>query len=94
MADYNGWTNWETWQINLWFGGDEELYRCQRDFIDCAARQDDKITGTVVRDFVYEMLPEGTPDMERGWLTDEPVNWDEIAEHWEDERQEMLEDES
>ena len=24
--EYNGWTNYETWNVGLWLGGDEGLY--------------------------------------------------------------------
>jgi hypothetical protein len=27
MKPYNGWSNYETWCVNLWFTGVEELYR-------------------------------------------------------------------
>lgn len=27
MTDYNGWTNWETWQVNLWSDNDQTTYR-------------------------------------------------------------------
>ena len=27
---YNGWTNYETWNVALWLGNDEYLYKCAR----------------------------------------------------------------
>ena len=27
----NGWTNWETWNVALWMGNDEGLYRMSLD---------------------------------------------------------------
>ncbi len=29
---YNGWTNWETWNVALWIGNEEVIYRSVRRF--------------------------------------------------------------
>ena len=29
---YNGWKNWETWNVALWIGNDEGMYRLARSF--------------------------------------------------------------
>ena len=30
---FNGWKNWATWNVALWLGNDEELYRLSRRFV-------------------------------------------------------------
>ncbi len=32
--DYNGWTNYETWNVALWLGNDESLYSMARGYTD------------------------------------------------------------
>lgn len=36
---YNGWKNWETWNVALWIGNDEGLYNIARRCRDYAAFQ-------------------------------------------------------
>jgi len=31
---YNGWKNWATWNVALWLGNDENLYRLSRRFVN------------------------------------------------------------
>ena len=89
---YNGWTNYETWNVALWIGNDEGLYRCQQETIQIYAANEKEITGQVVADFFDEIMGSTTPDLkDLSSYEREPVNFDEIAEHWETERQEMLE---
>ena len=32
MADYNGWANWETWNVALWLQNDEAMYNVARQY--------------------------------------------------------------
>lgn len=52
MTGYNGWKNWETWNVSLWAANDEPIYRVARQSLDWA-------------DFARRMLRRGmtqTPD--------------------------------
>jgi len=79
---YNGWTNWETWNVALWIDNDEPMYR---ERIRWMRRRYNEITADDVEEFVRELMPNGTPDMD-GAADYNKVDWSEIAEHWEQER--------
>lgn len=34
MDTYNGWKNWATWNVALWLGNDEYLYKLSRRFVN------------------------------------------------------------
>lgn len=34
MSEYNGWTNYETWNVALWIGNDEGLYSIAKQCAD------------------------------------------------------------
>lgn len=72
---YNGWANWETWQINLWLDNEEPLYREKVRFLRRGDLDDSQVEA-----FCREQFPEGTPDMDPGDL--EKVEWSEIGDHF------------
>jgi hypothetical protein len=86
---YNGWTNWETWNVNLWIMNDEPLYRQWT----TAGRDHEggsKWTIKNVQQFVRRFFGHGTPDMIRRARTGgDPllgVNWQELADNWNEAR--------
>lgn len=83
--EYNGWTNWETWNVALWIDNEEVLYHQKRRFLNrtlhlSSFRQ-------LFKDWIkQEVFPNGTPDMKSADEM-ENVNYDEIREHWVEERE-------
>jgi hypothetical protein len=84
---YNGWANWATWNVELWIDNDEGMYRAKQEFIRNTEKED--IHKANVEDFVKELMPEGTPDMKQDFYADHSVNWQELAEHWQQEKDEL-----
>lgn len=85
---YNGWTNYETWNLNLWIENEEPLYRAKQSVI---RRAWNPITGDDVKRFFLAVMDGTTPDFDmlrESGETVDPINFDEIAEHWELDRQE------
>ena len=65
---YNGWTNYQTWNVVLWIENDEELYNLVNEF-EIACYED-------LLDVLYECGSKETPDGVK-W-TDPKINRAEI----------------
>lgn len=71
-TSYNGWKNYETWNVALWIQNDEGLYNVAKRFRNRG-----------YEDFVNYMLEEGKLDCEDGkvsliyYQTPDGVNWND-----------------
>ena len=74
MGTYNGWTNRETWVINLHLGDS---------IFDIADEATPEFLAELLQDFVYEMLEsESINPLFLDLIDLGAVNWREIAEHY------------
>jgi hypothetical protein len=87
---YNGWTNYETWLVNLWIQNDEDHYSQLHDMVvtvDTLFAAKEILEAWL--DNEYDMYIERNPhglfqDLIKGALSE--VNWYEIAKNWRDEK--------
>jgi hypothetical protein len=71
--NYNGWYNRATWNVALWIGNDEGLYRAA---VRAAKAVRGRLTSLAAREICQELFPSGqTPDGDK--LAD--CHWPEIA---------------
>ncbi len=76
--EYNGWSNWETWNVVLWFANEEAFY-------NPIARLAGTWTADKARDHAERIMPDGTPDFDETDKGYSAVNWDEVADAWNEE---------
>ncbi len=88
--EYNGWTNWETWNVALWVDNDYETYKRKQRFVRGLRILDWRDFVGHVEHFCKEIYPSGTADMKDESEMDN-VNYQEIADAWQEEYE--LEDE-
>ncbi len=86
MTKYNGYTNYETWLVGLWYSDSYNEYFLEQ-FRDGELLQ--HVNADQLRDYVIEgFMDDQTP--ENGLVTDlvnnamSQVNWRELAEHVEE----------
>ena len=82
MNDYNGWTNYETWNVNLWIQNDEGFYNAMveelRDILDRHESDWENVSLAEVRGLIRDVIGSKTPD---GVRTNDPeINWVEISD--------------
>jgi hypothetical protein len=80
--EYNGWSNWETWNVLVWLDNEQSLYNAKKSFI---RRNEHKQNfEIIVKSFLTDIFPNGTEDMKSAKEMEE-VNYMEIAETWKEE---------
>ena len=84
---YNGWTNYETWVINIWVDNDEEIYLTMRDIINSYDWTGKTYELSKVLQEWYDKKVEKL-GLENGVMHDlltgalSAVNWYELADHY------------
>lgn len=81
--DYNGWANYETWNISLWINNDEGIYNHARDLMDSWCDDSygcmETFDSRAAREVCGELFPSGkTPDDVQ--MSDSSIDWSAISD--------------
>lgn len=91
---YNGWSNYETWNVALWFDNDEGLYdervEVGQRLWDEAEDEEDRSQSAriAMADWIKDFTEEMAPDLGASMFSDllsaalSEVDWHEIADNW------------
>ena len=87
---YNGWANYETWNVTLWIDNDEGLYGFVRDGLESLLESNGNdwtnISETELKELVYDAFGacstgyggKATPDGVR--ILDPKIDWTEVSD--------------
>lgn len=75
---YNGWPNYETWNVMLWMDNDEPAYRFYRARVEYWKSQGKAYTAGKARWAVMQCFGDKTPDGVK--LGSSKIKWGRIAE--------------
>lgn len=83
---YNGWTNWETWIVNLWMDNDQKLYQHFLDITREEVSGNKELCTFTISVILREYFDEWAPEIDGLYLdllngAMREVNWREIALH-------------
>jgi prophage antirepressor-like protein len=85
MGTYEGWSNYETWCVNLWVSNEEGTYHAA---VEMAEGRDGDAPYGLAESFKTWVTGELLPDLGSSLASDllsaavSEVDWTEIAEHW------------
>ena len=84
--EYNGWTNYETWNFKLWADNDEPTYKKIKELVKDAVTIHGVATVSVLADDLKELAENEAPELKTSFYSDvinasiKEVNFEEIAE--------------
>jgi hypothetical protein len=75
---YNGWPNYETWNVMLWMDNEEPAYRYYRARVESVRQAGKRLGGVGAKAIVKACFGEATPDGVN--LESSKIRWGAIAE--------------
>ena len=85
---YQGWTNWETWNVNLWLTNDQSVYELTKELLGYEYEYEFK-RAEALRDWIYDLVHGHKEEVIEQYINDDislhRVNYEEIIEAFKEE---------
>jgi len=98
MTTYNGWTNYDTWNVALWFDNDEKLYNRLRAVLaeHPVATYEQviehlKLENSMTPDKIAYLSPHLDHDELNAWVTEHSVTlWGSLKDIWDFDAEDIV----